>query len=88
MKGVLEMKEKHLFYDELGNKVEFFVKGKFTLNDTDYVALLPTDDISSMTYILKIDIDDNGEEMLVGIDDDELERAREVYEELLKEDLQ
>lgn len=82
------MAERHLFYDELGNEVEFIVKAKFSLDDTDYVAMLPADDIDSVTYILRIDLDDNGDEILVGIDDDELTDAEEAYEELLKETLQ
>lgn len=82
------MGERHLFYDELGNEVEFIVKAKFSLDDTDYVAMLPTDDIESATYILRIELDDNGDELLVGIDDDELKEAEEAYEELIKENLQ
>jgi hypothetical protein len=82
------MGERHLFYDELGNEIEFIVKAKFTLDDTDYVAMLPAEDIESMTYILRIDFDDNGEEILMGIDDEELKEAQEAYEELLKKNLQ
>ncbi|WFA09662.1 DUF1292 domain-containing protein [Tissierella sp. Yu-01] len=82
------MSERHLFYDELGNEIEFIVKAKFSLDDTDYVAMLPADDIESATYILRVDIDDNGDEVLVGIDDNELKDAEEAYEELLKEQLQ
>lgn len=82
------MGERHLFYDELGNEIEFVVKAKFTLDDTDYVALLPADDIESYTYILRIEIDDNGDELLVGIDDEELNDAQKAYEELMKENLQ
>ena len=80
--------EKHLFYDELGNEIEFIVKAKFSLDDTDYVAMLPADDIESETYILRIDLDGSGNQVLVGIDDDELEEAEKVYEELLRENLQ
>ena len=82
------MMQRHLFYDELGNEIEFLIKAKFTIDDTDYVAMLPADDIESDTYILKIQFDDNGDEMLVGIDDEELKEAEEIYEELLKENLQ
>lgn len=82
------MGERHLFYDELGNEIEFIVKAKFTLDDTDYVALLPAEDIESYTYILRIEMDDNGDELLVGIDDEELNEAQEAYEELMKENLQ
>ncbi|MEW8973201.1 MAG: DUF1292 domain-containing protein [Tissierellaceae bacterium] len=82
------MGERHLFYDELGNEIEFLVKAKFTLDDTDYVALLPAEDIQSMTYILRVELDENGDEILVGIDDEELREAEETYEELLKQNLQ
>ena len=82
------MGERHLFYDELGNEIEFIVKAKFTLDETDYVALLPADDIESYTYILRIELDDNGDELLVGIDDEELMDAQKTYEELMKENLQ
>lgn len=82
------MLEKHLFYDELGNEIEFIIKAKFSIDDVDYVAMLPADDIDSITYILRIDYDDDGNEILAGIDDDELKEAQEAYEELLKENLQ
>jgi hypothetical protein len=82
------MTERHTFYDELGNEIEFVVKAKFSLDDTDYVALLPANEIDAMTYILRIEMDDEGDEILVGIDDDELEGAKDVYEELVKENLQ
>ena len=82
------MTERHTFYDELGNEIEFVVKAKFSLDDTDYVALLPANEIDAMTYILRIEMDDEGDEVLVGIDDDELEEAKDVYEELIKENLQ
>lgn len=82
------MEERHLFYDELGNKIEFIVKAKFSLDDTDYVALLPADNIQNPIYILRIDIDENGEEYLAGIDDDELKEAQDTYEKLSRENLQ
>ncbi len=80
--------QRHIFYDEMGNEVEFVVKAKFSLEDTDYVAMLPAEDINSPIYILRIELDENGQEYLSGIEDDELEEATEAYEELLKENLQ
>lgn len=77
-----------LFYDEMGNEIEFVVKAKFSIDDTDYVAMLPAKELDSYTYILRIELDDNGDEILVGIDDDELEEAQEVYEELENKRLQ
>lgn len=80
--------EKLLFYDEMGNEIEFVVKAKFSIDDTDYVAMLPAKELDSYTYILRIELDDNGEEILVGIDDEELEEAQKVYEELENKRLQ
>lgn len=82
------MDERHLFYDELGNEIEFIVKAKFALDESDYVALLPADDIESFTYILRVEVDDNGDEYLVGINDEELSDAQKIYEELMREYLQ
>ena len=80
--------QKVAFYDELGNQQEFIVKAKFSLDDVDYVAMLPADEIYAPTYILRVDIDDSGEELLVGIEDDELEEVSQVYEELKKDIIQ
>ena len=80
--------QRQLFFDELGNPIEFMVKAKFQLNDTSYVAMLPAEELDSDIYILKIDLNENGEEILVGIDDDELAEAAEVYEELMQKRMQ
>lgn len=76
---------KYLFYDENNEPVEFILEGKFEINETPYVAMLPAKDLKGDIYILRIDKDMDGNEVLVGIEDDELEEAIEVYEELLSE---
>ncbi|MGF0095654.1 DUF1292 domain-containing protein [Peptoniphilus sp. SGI.035] len=76
--------EKIKLYDENNVEVEFFVDAKFSIDDTDYVALY-TDEKEPEIYILKVIEDELGEELLAGIDDDELEEAKEAYEELLNE---
>ncbi|WP_062551425.1 DUF1292 domain-containing protein [Peptoniphilus phoceensis] len=76
--------EKIKLYDENDNEVEFFVDAKFSVDDTDYVALY-TDEDDPEIYILKVIEDENGDELLAGIDDDELEEAKNAYEELLDE---
>ncbi|MDO5715882.1 MAG: DUF1292 domain-containing protein [Tissierellia bacterium] len=80
--------ERALFYDELGNPIEFVIKAKFSIEETDYVAMLPAETIDPYVYILKIVLDEEGQEMLAGIDDEELDEATKVYEELSKEKLQ
>ena len=71
-------------YDENNEKVEFFVDAKFSIDDTDYVALY-TDEEEPEIYILKVVEDEFGNELLAGIDDYELNEAKKVYEELLDE---
>lgn len=76
--------EKIKLYDENDVEVEFFVDAKFSIEDTDYVALY-TDEDKPEIYILKVIEDEDGNELLAGIDDDELEEAKKAYEELLDE---
>lgn len=78
--------EKLKFYDDDGTLVEFILDARFTLDDTDYVALY-TDDEEPEIYILRVEVDENGDEYLEGIDDNELKDAIEAYEELTKEQL-
>ena len=76
--------EKIKLYDENDVEVEFFIDAKFSIEDTDYVALY-TDEDEPEIYILKVIEDEDGNELLAGIDDDELEEAKKAYEELLDE---
>lgn len=76
--------EKIKLYDENNVEIEFFVDAKFSIEDTDYVALY-TDEDEPEIYILKVIEDEFGDELLAGIDDDELEEAKKAYEELLDE---
>ena len=64
--------------------LEAVVDAKFSIDDTDYVALY-TDEEEPEIYILKVIEDEDGDELLAGIDDDELEEAKKAYEELLDE---
>ncbi len=83
------MNEKIVLLDEMGNRVEFQVLATFGLDDFEYAALLPVDDMESLTYLLRIEYDVEGEPILVGIDDDEeLKDVIEAFEGIQKEKLQ
>lgn len=83
------MKEKIMLIDEMGEEKEFVILATFGLDDDEYAALLPSDEIESPTYILRMETDENGEFNLIGIDDDdELQAAIEAYEEISSENLQ
>lgn len=83
------MKDRVILIDEMGKEQEFLVLATFGLDDDDYAALIPADNIDSPTYILKIERDDNGDILLLGIEDDEeLEEAIAAYEEIQRETFQ
>ena len=78
-----------MLLDEFGKEQEFIILATFGLDDVDYAALLPTDDMEGLTYILRMETEANGELVLTGIDDDEeLQDAIDVYEEIQQENLQ
>ena len=83
------MNEKIVLLDEMGNEKEFQVLATFGLDDMDYAALLPLDDIEGLTYLLRIEYVNQGELILAGIDDEEeLEDVVEAYEEIQNDRLQ
>ena len=83
------MDDKIMLLDEFGKEQEFIILATFGLDDVDYAALLPADDMEGLTYILRMETEDNGELVLTGIDDDEeLQDAIDVYEEIQQENLQ
>jgi len=83
------VKDRIVLIDELGKEQEFLVLATFGLDNDDYAALVPADDIDSPTYILRIERDENGDILLRGIDDEEeLQEAIAAYEEIQKENYQ
>lgn len=75
--------------DELGNKVDFELIATFGLDDMEYVALIPVNDEEPLTYLLRIDYDENGDLVFVTIDDkEEFDDVVKAYEEIRKERLQ
>ncbi len=80
--------EKVLFFDEEGTPVEFIIEASFKVDDTDYVAMVAADEPEEQLYIMRIEEDEHGEPYIVGIDDEELKIAQEVYEELIEENMQ
>ncbi len=83
------MQEKIVLIDEMGEEQEFVILATFGLDDDDYAALLPSQDIESPTYILKMEETEDGEMLLMGIEDEEeLQAAIEAYEEIESENVQ
>ncbi|MCH5183316.1 MAG: DUF1292 domain-containing protein [Oscillospiraceae bacterium] len=72
--------------DEEGNESQFALVGDLELDGQEYLALIPADtegDGEEDEYvILKVTTDENGEEILVTIDDDEeFDRVADAFED-------
>ena len=80
--------QKISFNDDYGNEIEFIVRAKFKSGYSKYVALLPADEITSPTIILKVERDTSGNEILVGVEEDEIEKVKNKYEEIIKDTIQ
>lgn len=78
------MENKNIFTltDEEGNESEFELIGELTLDDNTYLALIPKDGEEDEYVILKVEVDENGDELLVTIDDDdEFDRVADAFED-------
>ena len=79
--------------DEDGNESEFELIASQEIDGTTYVALIPYDpekkDNEEQEYVvLKLEADENGEDLLVTIDDDdEFEKVAEIFEDMLFDEI-
>jgi len=77
-----------VLYDENGDEVEFEVITKLDIEDKEYVIVTPLNEDTDDAIALRIDKGEDGEEVLVTVeDDDEFEMIEEAYETLFAEDL-
>jgi len=83
--------EKILLTDEDGVESEFELIGSAELNGNQYFACVPTEggDPEYLEYvILKLVIDEDGEEMLVSVDDDdEFEDVADYFDDALADEI-
>lgn len=76
-------------YDEVGNLQKFKLLDTFGMDDDDYAVLISDTDDDDTIYIFKIINSIEGELILEGItDEEELNDAVDIYEQLIKESLQ
>jgi len=86
--GLEEDRDIVVLYDEEDNECRFEVLAVLDVDDGRYAILMPEggDEDEEEAYVLRIEQDENGEEILVGIDDDEeLDTVVEAYEELARQ---
>ena len=68
--------------DEEGNESDFELLGELNIDDITYLALIPLDGDEDEYVILKIEVDENGDELLVTIDDDdEFDKVADAFED-------
>ena len=73
--------------DEDGNESDFELVGELTLDGVIYLALTPVDGDDDEYGILKVTVDENGDELLITIDDnDEFERVADAFEDTFMEE--
>ncbi|KGG81467.1 hypothetical protein Y919_00450 [Caloranaerobacter azorensis H53214] len=72
--------------DDEGNEIEFEVIATFDIEDREYAVLLPVNEEEDEAYILKIEYDEDGNMILVNIEDkSEFDDAAAVYEAIIDE---
>jgi uncharacterized protein YrzB (UPF0473 family) len=76
-----------VLHDEEGKEWEFEVVDIITVNNNDYALLLPLEDNEDdEVYVFRIQEDENGNQILVDLDDEEeLEMVEKAWEELEEE---
>jgi len=67
--------------DDEGNEVEFEHITTIEMNDECYVILLPVREPDDGVVILKLEVDENDEEILVVVDDEEATAVLKKYDE-------
>jgi len=79
----MENEELFTLTDEDGNESQFALIGELELGELIYLALIPADNDDADEYVvLKVEVDENGEEILVTIDDDEeFDRVADAFED-------
>lgn len=72
--------------DEDGNESEFELVGEIEVEGVTYYAMIPADqpeDEPGIYVILKIEVDENGEESLVTLDDEaEFDKIGDIFDDM------
>lgn len=81
---IFETEDIFTLTDEDGVEMQFSLLGSCELDGKEYFALIPIEEGTDEYVILKKETDENGEELLVTIDDDEeFDRVADIFEDEL-----
>ncbi|MBC9785631.1 DUF1292 domain-containing protein [Heliobacillus mobilis] len=74
--------------DEDGNELEFEELDRVEVDGREYAILLPLDDEEDEAIILRVEYEENGEEVFSHIEDDEeWEKVADFWQEMSEEEL-
>lgn len=84
---VTEQEEVITLVDEEGAEHDFTVVDIINVDESEYAILLPVEEENDEAIILKFTHDEEGNELLVDIEDDEeWEKVADAWEEMLTEE--
>ena len=83
--------EYYTLTDEDGNEIEFEMIGQCEMNGVQYFAMIPAESDDSgefYEYVILKSVVENGEEILVTIDDDEeFDNVADYFDDLLSQEI-
>jgi uncharacterized protein YrzB (UPF0473 family) len=86
-------REFFMLTDEDGNEIEFELIGTVEVEGVTYHAMIPADQQGEEQgfyeyVILKTEVDEDGEEMLVTLDDDaEFDKVADIFDDMFSEEI-
>lgn len=87
VKVLTEQDEVITLVDEEGTEHDFTVIDIISVDQSEYAILLPVEEESDEAIILKFSQDEDGNELLIDIEDDEeLEKVADAWEKMLAEE--
>ncbi|MBQ8508503.1 MAG: DUF1292 domain-containing protein [Clostridia bacterium] len=81
---IFETEDIYTLTDEDGSEKQFALLGSCEVEGVEYMALIPLEEGTEEYVILKRGVDEDGEDILVTIDDDEeFDRIADIFEDEL-----
>ena len=86
---IFETEDIYTLTDEDGVEHQFTLLGSCEIDGAEYLALIPMEQNEAEEYvILKLEVDEDGEEFLVTIDDDdEFDDVADYFDDLFSEEI-
>ena len=90
-KNLNEINARYTLYDEDDNPIDFLAIGRCEYKGAEYYAMIPADsdvDATECEYVVLKMIQEDGEDMLITIDDDdEFDDVADIFDDMFTTDL-